>query len=215
MVKKNGYGVFICADGEYKGEWKNGDQSGYGVKTWTDGDRYEGNWKDDEINGKGTYTWPDGRKYEGEYQNGKKNGKGTYTWADGRKYEGEYQNGEKNGQGTYLDVNKNTYKGEWKDDEKNGQGIFIYTDNQIYTEKWEDGKLINSKKITNQQGQQENKQANNLYDIDIYNIKKNGIQESLLPKNIKKKKKSCIYILKNNRATRATAKATAKPLPSD
>jgi len=51
-------------------EWKDGEMSGQGTKTWTNGDMYEGEFKDGEYDGQGTYTWSDGRKYVGEWKDG-------------------------------------------------------------------------------------------------------------------------------------------------
>jgi len=40
------------------------------------------------MNGYGVFSWSNGNKYEGEFVNDKKNGKGKFTWPDGRIYDG-------------------------------------------------------------------------------------------------------------------------------
>lgn len=41
-----------------------------------DGAKYEGQWKDDQQDGYGIETWTDRSRYEGYYKGGKKHGQG-------------------------------------------------------------------------------------------------------------------------------------------
>jgi len=44
----------------YKGEFKNGEQSGLGEYTWPDGDIYYGEFKNNKIDGNGVYNYSNG-----------------------------------------------------------------------------------------------------------------------------------------------------------
>ena len=70
MGKQNGHFTVTSPYWKYVGEWKDGEMSGQGTKTWTNGDMYEGEFKDGKYDGQGTYTWSDGRKYVGEWLDG-------------------------------------------------------------------------------------------------------------------------------------------------
>lgn len=70
---RHGYGVWKRlnknSDQKYQdsyiGEWRNGKAEGYGVHTWSNGDRYEGEWKKCMKNGRGTDIFANGDKYSG------------------------------------------------------------------------------------------------------------------------------------------------------
>ena len=78
-------GVYIHSNGaKYEGDWKDDDQEGYGVETWTDGSIYEGYYKEGKKNGVGIYCWADGSMFIGQWVDSKIEGYGKYIWGDGR-----------------------------------------------------------------------------------------------------------------------------------
>ena len=88
-----------------------------------------------QKSGKGTQTWSDGSKYTGDFKNDTRNGKGTFIYASGSKgkYIGEWSNGKRNGHGTFIWAKDgNIYVGRWKDDARNGKGKTTFTDGTIY-----------------------------------------------------------------------------------
>jgi hypothetical protein len=56
----------------------------------------------DCTNGFGVYTWSSGEKYEGFWKNGQRNGYGINYFANGAKYTGNWVNDKKNGYGNIL-----------------------------------------------------------------------------------------------------------------
>jgi hypothetical protein len=74
-----GFGEYRWADGSnYKGDFKQGDRSGYGV--WlAHRDRienYRGHYSSDKKTGYGVYTWDNGWQYKGNFDNDYRNGYG-------------------------------------------------------------------------------------------------------------------------------------------
>jgi len=135
-------------EGKYVGEIENGEPSGQGTFTWSDGEKYVGEWKDGRKSGQGTLTLSSGNKFEGEFKDGKYHGQGTFTWSDGDKYVGEFKDGKQHGQGTYIKPEGRKYVGEWKDGLKNGQGTLTYGKG-----KWEGDKYIGEFKNGKKDGQ--------------------------------------------------------------
>ena len=131
-------------DGKYVGEIKNGEPSGQGTFTWSDGEKYVGEWKDGRKSGQGTLTLSSGNKFEGEFKDGTYHGQGTFTWSDGDKYVGEFKDGKQHGKGTYIKPEGRKYVGEWKDGLKNGQGTLTYgkgkSEGDKYFGEFKDGK---------------------------------------------------------------------------
>jgi len=52
-------------------------EHGFGLFSWSNGDRYEGEYNMGVRSGKGTFTWFNGNQYD------QRTGKGTMTWSDG------------------------------------------------------------------------------------------------------------------------------------
>ena len=52
----------------YRGGWKNGLKSGYGIAHYRNGDVYEGEWRGNKMSGRGTYRWNDGTVFCGDFQ---------------------------------------------------------------------------------------------------------------------------------------------------
>jgi hypothetical protein len=114
---------------EYKGEWKNGKRTGYGIlilkisKFRLD-------------------------KYEGEFKDGKRTGHGTYSFANGDRYLGNFIDGEKIGQGEYTFANGDRYIGEFQDNKMHGEGKYIYATGRVYTGIFKEGNLFIKKNTT-------------------------------------------------------------------
>lgn len=68
--KSQGNGVFICEEGEYKGEWYWDQREGFGTFIWADGRKYTGEWYDDKQHGKVQYIDGQGNMVVGEYVEG-------------------------------------------------------------------------------------------------------------------------------------------------
>ena len=107
--RRHGQGVFVCPSFEYRGNWKDDLQDGWGVFSASDGFRYEGQWREGKKNGGGIEWSSYGRakRYYGEFLNSSRSGKGVLI--------------ESRGQGHYDDSfclfeNYRTFKGEWLDD---------------------------------------------------------------------------------------------------
>lgn len=116
----DGYGrlTFVDEGLFYKGRWKQGEKSGYGVLWDSENNVYMGAWLNDRRNGTGgqfyrVEGWVEGshgepwlkentENYTGEFKNGVFYGYGTYRWADGVKYIGEWAANKKHGKG-YFD----------------------------------------------------------------------------------------------------------------
>ena len=95
-------------NGGYEGERQNGKANGYGINSWTNGDRYEGYWQEDLPHGFGTYTWTNGSGYQGDWVEGKKHGNAKYIWPNGDSFEGTYKNDRPFG-GVYIEANGKRY----------------------------------------------------------------------------------------------------------
>lgn len=131
--------------GKYVGEFFDGQRSGKGSLTWSDGERFSGEWKNDKADGWGTSDWPDGRKYFGEWKDHKRSGQGTMTWSSGRIYVGEWRNDERNGIGTHVFPDGKRYVGNWKNDKRNGQGIEYHVNGGVLRSgNWSDNNLAQS-----------------------------------------------------------------------
>jgi len=121
---------------EYKGEWKKGKRTGYGILILNISKfRLE--------------------KYKGEFQDGKRTGHGTYSFANGDRYVGKFINGEKIGQGEYTFANGDRYIGEFKGDKMHGEGIYIYATGKVYTGIFKEGNLLIKNDTTPNQSQRD------------------------------------------------------------
>jgi len=100
---------------KYIGEWKNGNEHGFGVLT-KEGSEFifEGEHKEGLANGYGVRIGRDGDKYEGFWRDGKKEGKGTYVAKDGSIYVGEWKDDERHGRGLRRTLYGETFDGEWR-----------------------------------------------------------------------------------------------------
>jgi hypothetical protein len=72
------------------GTFKRGALEGYGVQTFSNGNKYEGNWKQGLKHGHGAFFFSDGSKFDGEW-NGEMNPKqGEITYVNGDKFIGQF-----------------------------------------------------------------------------------------------------------------------------
>lgn len=138
-----GYGVFTWSNGDkYEGEWNMCLKHGKGADYFNNGDNYRGDYKAGKPDGYGVYTWANGSTYEGNFKGGLKFGKGKWkkapeqTGAPTNEYSGEYVNDKKCGQGEFKWASGNIYRGEYKDDERDGHGEMQWTDGSKYIGQW-------------------------------------------------------------------------------
>jgi hypothetical protein len=142
----------------YKGPVdKQGQMSGYGRLTWTNGDRYEGNFFEGLFEGtghlsimssaeydgqfhRGYMVYANGEIYEGEFVRGVFQGQGKLVVSSGAVYEGDFQKGEMTGKGKWTYVDKSTYSGDVKNGFAHGKGEWTYVNGNKYTGEYRDGK---------------------------------------------------------------------------
>jgi hypothetical protein len=74
----------------YKGQWVNGDMSGFGEMTFSSGEIYEGGFFDNHRHGSGIIKYPDGSIMDGIFQFGKILRKGRMLYPDGSVYWGYF-----------------------------------------------------------------------------------------------------------------------------
>lgn len=137
--KKEGYGIEICAEYKYEGNFCNNLKNGKGkIEFLKTGDIYEGEFNNNKITGYGHYIWSNKHEYIGNFIEGEMNGKGRYIWPDGSEYEGEYINNIKEGVGKFKWTNGVEFKGNFHDGKPNGKGK-IYYKGYIFDSEFKDG----------------------------------------------------------------------------
>lgn len=128
--KAHGNGTYTRGFGEdttsYDGEFKNGEQYGYGVETYPGGACYKGDFVRNIKQGKGEFHFPDQTIYKGDFKDNLANGKGKFLYSDGRYYEGEFKDNLKHGHGTYKMNAKVVYTGQFFKGKKNGLGTITW-----------------------------------------------------------------------------------------
>ena len=117
-------------------QFKNGRPVGWGVFTWTNGQRYEGEWKDGQPHGPGVFTWRDGKRYEGSTYNGKHEGKGKLIWPEGEVYIGDFHNGHEHGKGLFTSADGSRYCGEYVQGQGQGHVVVRFRDGSAYEGRW-------------------------------------------------------------------------------
>ena len=110
-------------NGEYIGEWKQGNFYGQGIMKFNNGDIYEGAWVANEMHGLGKMTYSDGSIYEGRWEDNLPNGKGKMTYSDSSVYEGNWREGYRYGYGKITYKDKQIVEGEF-DNGLFGNGIY-------------------------------------------------------------------------------------------
>lgn len=129
-MKKN---ILIDFLGVYEGQWKENQQNGFGIFTYSNTDVYKGHFKDGQPHGHGFLR------------------KGNFMANTASFYIGDWFNGAKNGYGVMDDiVNGEKYIGSWLDNKKHGNGLIITSDGIYYEGIFHQDTLTvgNEKKIT-------------------------------------------------------------------
>lgn len=150
--ERTGFGVERNITGQctYEGMFEHDKKEGFGVLLWDDSTKYEGHFKENDFDGKGTYYWKDKRKYEGDWKRNMMHGKGLYTWKGGRYYEGEYVENKKCGNGVFSwNLGNKRYEGQWKDGQQHGEGMLTNYEGEVTKGTWSHGVLISIKNIGN------------------------------------------------------------------
>jgi LysM repeat protein len=133
--KMSGYGTSIAKIGSsisniYRGEFLNGESTGYGVRTITDADH--GN---NIVN-----------KYSGEWLKGRREGQGIIEEykrsALSFSYKGSFKNHQYSGHGVLKEGNGDVYDGEWSEDKRNGYGTQTHKNGKIEKGTWKDDVLM-------------------------------------------------------------------------
>ncbi len=91
----DGYAT-ISGKASYTGQFKRGQKTGFGIKTWPNGDTYAGQFLNDYKEGQGIYRWGKDSPtpndvYIGEFKQDQRWGLGTYHWNNGDQYSGQWE----------------------------------------------------------------------------------------------------------------------------
>lgn len=101
----NGVGTYITEYLSYKGLFKNGEYSGYGMIEQSDGTLIKGWFREDKLNGYGHISFKSGLIKEGNFIDWKLNGYGIEKYPNGGRYEGSFKNGSYDGLGILFKPN--------------------------------------------------------------------------------------------------------------
>jgi len=125
----SGNGTLICKDGsQYKGEFKNGDESGFGEKIFLEESpllNYSGDWQQGRMWGKGKVFWKNGAKYVGGFQKDKIWGYGILT-DDGDVITGFWEGTFTYGNGSAIFKNGIKFFGFFANGWLNGYAVVYY-----------------------------------------------------------------------------------------
>lgn len=142
----NGYGTCVDArpdggDGKtYRGMFRDGTYSGYGIVEYDRGGRYEGEWQDGCAHGFGTHTSADAREtYRGHWKRGTHDGFGVFVYKKGHRYEGDWRRGERHGYGTYTCADGWYVRGTFEDGTQRGYAERVEPDGRVYRGECRDG----------------------------------------------------------------------------
>lgn len=128
--KAQGNGEYVRGFGKdkitYNGEFRAGEQYGYGVETYPGGACYKGDFVRNMKHGNGEFTFVDQTEYKGEFKNNLANGKGKFLYSDGRYYEGEFKDNLKHGKGTYKMSPQVIYTGDFYKGKRHGKGVVTW-----------------------------------------------------------------------------------------
>ena len=118
-----GNGLFV-----YDGPWINGQKNGpHGRFTVKGAHQVTGDFRDGEITGFGVKTWSDGRRYEGEWLNGEMHGKGQWISSNGDEtYLGDFKDNKRHGFGILtLTRTQLVYSGNFLFHRRDGLGSYL------------------------------------------------------------------------------------------
>ena len=76
-------GIYEYTDARYDGEWRWGQENGFGSLEWGTGDKYHGYFKDGFYEGVGTLTLNNGTKYAGKFHQNLRHGRFRVTSVSG------------------------------------------------------------------------------------------------------------------------------------
>ena len=140
--KKEGKGIEICSEYEYKGDFHDDMKHGKGsIIYFNTKQKYKGDFKENNLTGYGIFEWENKQTYEGDVVNGKMEGKGIYKWTDGSEYNGEYKNNIREGKGAFKWANGVIYQGFFANGKPLGKGMIVKGDKSINAE-YKNGKFI-------------------------------------------------------------------------
>lgn len=138
---KHGIGQLTIGEKSYKGEFKDGKRTGYGVFNESDYEIRKGRFENGEHNGFGEVELKNtGNVYKGYFKHGKPNGPGIEITPD-EEYSGEYEAGKKHGYGKIVEKGGFIFTGCFKFGEKTGFGHDRSPDGDAYA-----GEFLNGKK---------------------------------------------------------------------
>jgi hypothetical protein len=99
---------------QYKGDWKDGKESGYGEWRCVCGCEYRGQWLNGDHHGEGVWTHSLGlRRYSGGWVDGHRAGFGTLYFHTGDEFRGFIGERERFAEGELIFANGNVYRGTW------------------------------------------------------------------------------------------------------
>lgn len=86
----------ISGKASYTGQFVKGQKTGFGIKTWPNGDTYAGQFVNDYKEGDGIYRWGKDSPtpndvYIGQFKQDQRWGLGTYHWSNGDQYSGQWE----------------------------------------------------------------------------------------------------------------------------
>lgn len=120
----------------YDGQWSQGHKNGSGGKFTMKGiHQVTGDFRDGEITGHGVKTWSDGRRYEGSWLNGEMHGKGDWISSDGNEmYCGNFKDNKREGFGVVaINSPSSIYRGNFSRNKRNGFGTYLCP-NSVFVE---------------------------------------------------------------------------------
>ncbi|AGO85800.1 Morn repeat domain containing protein [Pandoravirus salinus] len=129
-----GYGVVQYSHGgRYEGEWQDGRAHGFGTYTSADAkETYCGHWKHGTYDGFGVIVYKKGHRYEGEWRDGERHGHGTYTCVDGWRVHGTFEYGMQRGYAERVEPDGRVYRGECRDGLPHGRGALCDPDGTVH-----------------------------------------------------------------------------------
>ncbi|RNC43417.1 MORN Repeat Containing 1 protein [Trypanosoma cruzi] len=155
LGKPHGKGKYIVPGAMgyiYEGDFVNGERSGNGVCTFSNGRKYEGDWLGDKMHGNGTLYGAEGVddfvEYVGPFVEGERSGAdGRCRYVNDNIYKGLWLHDKRNGRGELVlgrasstpgytprmgEPHIVAYKGKFENDAPSGMGEFLYSDGSSY-----------------------------------------------------------------------------------
>jgi hypothetical protein len=120
----------------YFGEFENGERSGEGEEKHLDGSRYKGGYKFGKRSGFGVLFGPDGSEiYRGEWNEDLRHGKGSLQGGSlrGGRYDGDFLRDKFSGRGKFTYTDGTSIEGLWLDDvPRDGDWSVTYPDGSAF-----------------------------------------------------------------------------------